>query len=210
MRIFNKMWICWPFRFFIAFYTAFQVKYTTGITPSHSVTLIDRDFSYIEYEHWNSTSMVQLSFQFKTYCSPCLLLYMDNKTGRKETDNYLLLALLDGQLNVYIHRKSSSNYLKNTFTLAKDLTDINWHKVEIKISDSGSFIGVDKEKRTLVDDALLLSSPMYFGGINDDASISRAVDRKRINYMQRCVLVSKTYFSCILGIYGPISHEGQF
>lgn len=154
---------------------------------SHTVTLTDKVTSFVAYESFNSSRIVRLSFRFKTYCLHCLLLYVDNTKAKTENRNYLLVTLLKGKLHVDVHKDSRVETLKKSLIMSRNLNDVQWHHIDIKISDRKSLIRVDNESRTLADDNFALSSLLYFGGVEHAANISAAVSLKAIRYIQRLV-----------------------
>ena len=150
-------------------------------SDSFTVTLTDKAKSFVTYENFNSTKIVRLSFKFKTYCLRCLLLYIDNTNGVSEKKNHLLLTLLKGQLVVNVHKDSSLEDLKRSFKMSRDLNDVEWHQVDITISEKKSSIKVDDTSQKLVDDTITLSSLVYFGGVDSNISVAE----KKISYIQR-------------------------
>lgn len=152
----------------------------------HTVTLTDRAASFVAYENLISSKVTQLSFKFKTYCRHCLLMYVDNKNGASDKENYMLLTLLKGHLNIYIHKGSNFEVLKKSVKkMSRDLNDIQWHQIDIKISGTKSFITIDNESKMLVDNTIKLSSLLYFGGVEDIANISTAANSKVMLFTQR-------------------------
>ena len=151
----------------------------------YSVTLKNRSTSYIAYETWNTSETMKVSLRFKTYCSSCLLLYVDNTQGNKENSNFLRLSLLKGKLDVKVHTESSGGSLIKKFTLSSNLNDIKWHHLEIMISGATSSVKVDNESKSLVDEELSLSSRLYLGGIRRDAKKSDALGENELELIPR-------------------------
>ena len=152
---------------------------------SHTVTLTDRAASFVAYENLISSRVTRLSFKFKTYCRHCLLMYVDNTHAASDQKNYVLLTLLKGQLNIDIHKDSNFEVLKKSLKMSRDLNDVRWHRIDLKISDTKSSITVDNESKMLVDNTITLSSLLYFGGVEDIANISTAANSKVLLFTQR-------------------------
>lgn len=157
----------------------------TFSTHNHMVTLTDKARSFVEYESFNTSRYSQLSFKFKTYCLHCLLLYVGNAKAATENKNYILLMLLKGRLNVHVYKDGS---VKTSQLFSRDLNNLQWHHIDIKIFDTKSSIRVDNESRTLADDSIALSSLLYFGGVENTATISTAAYSRNIHYKQRYIL----------------------
>lgn len=155
------------------------------LSDRYSATLKNRATSYIAYESWNTSETMKVSFRFKTYCSSCLLLYVDNTPGNKEYNDFLRLSLLKGKLDVKVHTESSGGSLIKKFTLSSNLNDIKWHHIEIMISGATSYVKVDNKSKSLVDEELSLSSRLYLGGIRRDANISDALGANELELIPR-------------------------
>ena len=157
---------------------------------SDTATLTDKSSSFLAFENFNSSKFTGLSFRFKTYCVHCLLMYVDNTKMNSNNVNYIRLTLRKGQLIIDIqslefYKDSSSEALTKTLKISRDLNDVQWHQIDIKISDTRSTIRVDNESKTLVNKMITLSSLLYIGGVEHSANISIAADSKEMRYIQR-------------------------